>query len=277
MKLKVKKKISHAVLFVLLLLVGITMLLPFIWTLSSSFKFNKDIFVYPIEWIPKEIRLENYTDVWTKVPFLTYYLNTIKLSVIVTIGQILTCSMAAFSFAKMKYPGRDKIFLCYLATLMVPWHAIMIPQFIIIKGMGLYNSHAAIIVLQLFSAFGVFMMRQFMMGIPDELCEAARIDGCGEWKIFSSIMMPLCKPGLATLVIFTFNFMWNDYLAPMIYLDSDKLKTIQIGLATFNSLYRTDYNLIMAGTICSMIPMILIFCFAQKYLLQGMSFSGLKG
>lgn len=277
MSTKTKKKIGRAVLFLLLLGVGITMILPFIWTFSSSFKYNKDIFTYPIEWIPKEIRIQNYIDVWTKVPFLRYYLNTFKLSVIVTIGQILTCSLAAFSFAKMQYPGRDKLFLCYLATLMVPWHAIMIPQFIIIKGMGLYNTHWAIIILQLFSAFGVFMMRQFMMGIPDELCEAARIDGCGELKIFGSIILPMCKPGLATLVVFTFNFMWNDYLAPMIYLDNDKLKTIQIGLASFNSLYRTDYNLIMAGTVCSMIPMILIFCFAQKYLVQGMAFSGLKG
>ena len=185
--------------------------------------------------------------------------------------------MAAYAFAKIDFPGRDKLFICYLATLMVPWHAIMIPQFIIIKSMGFYNTHWSIIFIQLFSAFGVFIMRQFMMGIPDELCEAARIDGAGEPKIFGSIMMPLCKPGLSTLAIFSFNFMWNDYMAPMIYLDSDELKTIQLGLATFSSQYNTQYNLIMAGTVCSMIPMIVIFCIGQKYLLQGMSFSGLKG
>ena len=277
MSFKNKKIVGRTILFLVLMIVGITMMLPFLWTLSASFKFNKDIFQYPIQWIPTKIRWENYIEVWTKVPFLNYYLNTVKLSVIVTIGQILTCSMAAYSFSKMQYPGRDKIFLCYLATLMVPWHAIMIPQFIVIKNMGLYNTHWSIIAIQLFSALGVFIMRQFMMGIPDELCEAARIDGCGEWKIFSTVMMPLCKPGLATLTVFTFNFMWNDYLAPMIYLDDSKLKTIQIGLASFSSQYNTEYNLIMAGTVCSMIPMILIFCFAQKYLVQGLSFSGVKG
>ncbi len=277
MQYSTKRKIERAFLFILLLSIGITMMLPFIWTLSASFKFNKDIFEFPINWIPKDIRLQNYAEVWTKVPFLTYYLNTIKLSVIVTLGQLLTCSLAAYSFAKMEYPGRDKLFLSYLATLMVPWHAIMIPQFIIIKNMGLYNNHLSLIFIQLFNAFGVFLMRQFMLGISKELSESARIDGCGEFQIFARIILPLCKPGLATLTVFTFNFMWNDYLAPMIYLDSDNLKTIQIGLAAFRSIYNTEYNLIMAGTVCSMIPIVLIYVVAQKYIIQGLAFSGIKG
>ncbi len=273
----IKKRILNGILFIVLLLVGLTMMLPFLWTLSASFKLNKDVLAYPVQWIPKQFNFDNYIQVWTEIPFGRYFLNTLKLSVIVTIGQLITCSMASYAFAKIDFPGRNKLFLCYLATLMVPWHAIMIPQFIIIKSMGFYNTHWAIIFIQLFSAFGVFLMRQFMMGIPDELCEAARIDGAGEAKIFGSIIMPLCKPGLSTLTIFTFNFMWNDYMAPMIYLDDDKLKTIQLGLATFSSQYNTQYNLIMAGTVCSMIPMIVIFCIGQKYLLQGLSFSGLKG
>jgi multiple sugar transport system permease protein len=197
--------------------------------------------------------------------------------VIVTAGQVITCSLAAYSFSKMNYPGRDKIFLCYLATMMVPWHAIMIPQFMIVKKLGLYDSHWALILLQMFSAFGVFLMRQYMLGIPNELSEAARIDGCGELGIYSRVVMPICKPAIATLVIFTFNFMWNDYMGPMIYLTSDKLKTIQLGLASFRSLYKTNYSVIMAGTVCSLIPMVIIFFTAQKYLIEGVAFSGIKG
>lgn len=272
-----KTQIQHGILFVVLLAAGLTMLVPFFWTLSSSFKFDKEIFEYPIKWIPEIFRFSNYEEVWTRLPFFTYYLNTIKLSLIVTVGQIVTCSLAAYSFSKMEYPGRDKIFLCYLATMMVPWHAIMIPQFMIIKGLGLYNSHWSIIVMNFFSAFGVFLLRQFMLGIPLELSEAARIDGCGELKIYSRIIMPMCKPGIATLVVFTFNFMWNDYMGPMIYLNNDKLKTIQLGLAAFRTEYGAEYGLIMAGTVCALLPMVLIYCVAQKYLIEGIAFSGLKG
>ena len=274
---KTKIRIQHSVLFVVLLVIGLTMLVPFFWTLSSSLKYDREIFEYPIKWIPEVLRWSNYEEVWTRVNFLTYYLNTIKLSLIVTIGQVFTCSLAAYSFAKMDYPGRDKIFLCYLATMMVPWHAIMIPQFIIIKNLGFYDSHWSIILMNLSSAFGVFLLRQFMLGIPMELSEAARIDGCGELKIYSQIIMPMCKPGLATLVVFTFNFMWNDYMGPMIYLNTDKLKTIQIGLAAFRTEYGAEYGLIMAGTVCSLLPMVLIYCVAQKYLIEGIAFSGLKG
>lgn len=274
---KTKIRIQHSVLFVVLLVIGLTMLVPFFWTLSSSLKYDREIFEYPIKWIPEVLRWSNYEEVWTRVNFLTYYLNTIKLSLIVTIGQVFTCSLAAYSFAKMDYPGRDKIFLCYLATMMVPWHAIMIPQFIIIKNLGFYDSHWSIILMNLFSAFGVFLLRQFMLGIPMELSEAARIDGCGELKIYSQIIMPMCKPGLATLVVFTFNFMWNDYMGPMIYLNTDKLQTIQIGLAAFRTEYGAEYGLIMAGTVCSLLPMVLIYCVAQKYLIEGIAFSGLKG
>lgn len=272
-----KRAIQRGLLFVILLVAGFTMLIPFFWTLSSSFKYDREIFEYPIQWIPELFRWSNYQEVWTRVPFLTYYINTLKLSVAVTAGQIITCSLAAYSFSKMKYPGRDKLFLCYLATMMVPWHAIMLPQFMIVKNLGFYDSHWSLILINLFSPFGVFLLRQFMLGIPYELSEAARIDGCGELKIYADIILPMCKPGIATLVVFTFNFMWNDYMAPMIYLNSDKNKTIQVGLAAFRTAYGAEYGLIMAGTVCALLPMVLIYCVAQKYLIEGIAFSGLKG
>lgn len=275
--LKSKNKIMNLIKFIILLTLGISMLTPFIWTLSSSFKNNNEIFSYPIKWIPETLRWSNYQEVWTRIPFLTYYWNTIKLSVIVTFSQLILCSLAAYSFSRLKYPGRDLIFLAYIATMMVPWHAIMIPQFIIVRQLGFYDSHLALISIQLFNAFGVFLLRQFMLGIPEELSEAARIDGASEFDIYSKIIMPMTKPGLITLSIFTFSFMWNDYLAPMIYLTTDRLRTIQIGLAAFRTQYGSEYGLIMAGTVSALIPMAIIFIIGQKYLMNGIAFSGLKG
>ena len=270
-------KISGIILFVVMCVIAVTMVLPLIWTLSSSFKNNNEIFSYPIKWIPEVFRWENYQEIWDRIPFFTYYLNTLKLTLIVTVGQVITCSLAAYAFSKMTFPGRDKIFLCYLATLMVPWHAIMIPQFTVVKFLGLSNSHWSLILINLFSAFGVFLLKQSMMGIPEELSEAARIDGCGEFKIYSGIIMPMSKAGIATLVVFTFSFMWNDYMAPLIYLTSEELYTIQIGLATFRTQYGSEYGLIMAGTVCALIPMLLIFIGGQRYLVEGIASSGLKG
>ena len=274
---KTKIRIQHSVLFVVLLVIGLTMLVPFFWTLSSSLKYDREIFEYPIKWIPEVLRWSNYEEVWTRVNFLTYYLNTIKLSLIVTIGQVFTCSLAAYSFAKMDYPGRDKIFLCYLATMMVPWHAIMIPQFIVVKAFGMYNTHLSLIVLQAFSAFGVFLLRQNMLSIPNSLHEAAKIDGCSTFGIYRRIILPLSQNGLATLTVLTFNSVWNDYMGPMIYLDSDRLKTIQLGLASFQQQFSADYGAIMAGTVCSVIPIIIVYCIGQKYIVEGVAFAGVKG
>jgi multiple sugar transport system permease protein len=219
----------------------------------------------------------NYEEVWTKLPFLTYYINTFKVTIIVTVSQLIFCSLSAYAFAKLEFPGRDFIFLLYISSMMVPWHAIMIPQFIIVNAIGLFNTHWSIIVLQLFSAFGVFLLRQNMLSIPNSLCEAARIDGYSEIRIFFNIIVPLCKAGLATLTIFAFNFMWNDYLGPTIYLNSPNLKTLQLGLAMFKLQYGMQYGLIMAGTISVLAPMVIVYIIAQKYLIEGVAFAGLKG
>jgi multiple sugar transport system permease protein len=272
------KKIAVEIFIILVLIAtAFTMILPFLWTLSSSFKFDREIFQYPVRWIPQPFRFSNYQEVWTKLPFLTYYLNTVKVTVVVTVGQLVLCSLAAYAFSKLEFPCRDKIFLLYLATMMVPWHAIMIPQFVIVKTLGLFNTHGSIIVLQLFSAFGVFLLRQNMLGIPNALCEAARIDGYSELRIYATIILPLCKAGLATLTVFAFNFMWNDYLGPTIYLNANKLKTLQLGLAMLRLEHSMQYGLIMAGTVSTLAPMVIIYIMAQKYLVEGVAFSGIKG
>lgn len=272
-----KAKWFNLIVYLLLIIGALTMLLPFLWMLSSSLKYNQEIFASPMRWIPESFRWSNYQEVWTRIPLATYYINTLKLTVIITAIQVITCSFAAFSFSKLNYPGRDKIFLLYLSTLMIPWHAIMIPQFIIVKNMGLYDTHLSLILLTAFNAFGVFLLRQNMLSIPSELSEAAKIDGCSEFGIYWRIIMPLTKAGLATLVIFTFTSTWNDYMGPLLYLDDDKLKTIQLGLAVFRNQYSTEYGLVMAGTVSSIIPIVIVYIFSQKYIIEGVASTGLKG
>lgn len=275
--MKEKVKASNVIIFIVCVLVAAIMLIPFIWMLSASFQENTEIFRKPFQWVPEIFRAENYKRVWTQVNFLQYYLNTIKVTVISVAIQVLTCSLAAFAFTKLKFPGRDKIFFAYIATMMVPWNAIMIPQFIVIKNMGLYNTHAALILIGSFNAFGVFLLRQNMLSIPGELNEAAKIDGCGVMRTYWNVIMPLSKGAVATLIILQFNQVWNDYLAPMIYLDSDSKKTIQLGLASFKQQYSADYGAIMAGTVCAVIPIIIVYAFAQKYIIDGMAHTGVKG
>lgn len=271
-------KISLMVLvYALLALTVLAMLVPYIWMLSSSLKLNKDVFSFPMQWIPANPRWENFQDIWTRIPLGRFIYNTAKLSVIVTILQLLTSSFAAYAFSKLHFRGKNVIFLGYIATIAIPWQAYMVPQFILMRYMGLNNTHLAIILLQAFSAFGVFMMRQFYQGVPDELCEAARIDGLSEYGIWARIMLPLSKPALSTLTIFTFVSTWNDFLGPMIYLTDTKLKTIQIGLRMFISQYSAEYGLIMAASVVSIIPVVIVFLALQKYFVQGVAASGIKG
>jgi multiple sugar transport system permease protein len=281
MKYKYQYAVKHATLrtliYIFLILTAFTMLVPFAWMLSASLKLNKDVFTFPIRWIPLEPRWMNYSDIWTRIPLVTFILNTVKLSIIVTLLQLLTSSFAAYAFAKLHFPLRRTLFLGYIATIAVPWQAYMVPQFIIMRSMGLNNTHLAIICLQAFSAFGVFMMKQFYEGIPDELREAARIDGMSEYGIWFRIMLPLSKPALSALTIITFVNTWNDFLGPLIYLTRTDLKTIQIGLRSFISQYSSEYGLIMAGSVVALIPVLVIFLSLQRQFVQGVASSGIKG
>ena len=220
---------------------------------------------------------ENYQLIWSKVPLLTYFKNTATIALLVTFIQTLTSSFAAYAFAKLRFPGRNTLFICYVATIAVPWQTYMLPQFILMRSMGLYDTLWAIVVLQSFSAFGVFLMRQFYQGIPTELCEAARIDGLSEYGIWARIMLPLSKAAIATLVIFTFVGTWNDYMGPMIYLTRDVNKTVQVGLRRFIQENSSDYHLIMAVSVCSLLPVSIVFLSLQKYFIQGIATTGLKG
>lgn len=272
-----KRQVIKIILYVLLICLSVTMLVPFYWMVISSLKLNKDVFSVPMRWWPETIHLENYRVIWQKLPLVTFFKNTAKLTLITTAIQLCTSCFAAYGFTKCKFVARDIIFLMYVTTIAVPWQVYMVPQFILVSKMGLNDTHIGLILMQAFSAFGVFLIRQFYISIPDELCEAARIDGLNEFGIFARIVFPLGKPAMATLVIFTFTNVWNDFMGPLIYLKTKELKTVQLGIRMFISQYGADYAWIMAASVCSLIPIVIVFLSCQQFFVEGVAASGIKG
>lgn len=274
---KKKERLINVIIFISLLVLSLLVLVPFAWMISSSLKFDAEVFTMPIEWLPRNPQWSNYLDIWRVIPLATFFKNTIILSVVVTLLQVFTSSFAAYGFSRMKFKGRDVLFLAYIGTIAVPWQTYMIPQFIMMRNFGLTDTLLALMLLQAFTAFGVFLMRQYYLGIPEELSEAARIDGLNEYGIYFRIILPLTKPALATLTILTFVSTWNDYMGPFIYLSSTELKTIQVGLRMFVGQFSAQYSLIMAASVTSIIPIAIVFLFCQKYFIEGIAASGVKG
>ena len=273
-----KQVVSKIIIYVILIIIAALMIIPFLWMLSASIKSDAEVFkMNPFQWIPDVPKWSNYSDIWTRIPFSKFVQNTVILTIVVTILQLVTSSFAAYAFSKLQFKYKNILFIAYITTIAMPWQVYMVPQFILMRKMGLNDKLLAMICLQAFSAFGVFMMKQFYEGIPDELCEAARIDGLSEYRIYSRIMLPLSKPALSTLTIFTFVATWNDYLGPLIYLRSEQKKTIQLGLKMFIGQYSSDYGLIMAGSVLSLIPVIVVFMILQRYFVEGVAATGLKG
>jgi multiple sugar transport system permease protein len=269
--------VRKAALYALLVIVGGLVFVPFFWMISSSLKHDNQVFQIPTQWIPTEFVWSNYVDIWTRIPLANYLKNSLFLAIVITFLQLLTGSFAAYGFAKLRFPGRDVLFVAYIATIAVPWQAYMIPQYIMMQQAGLVNTHLSIILLQAFGAFGVFLMRQYYLTIPDELCEAARIDGMSEYGIWARIILPLSKPALASLGLLTFVGVWNDYMGPFIYFTSNDLWTVQLGLRSFVGQYDAQYAMIMTGSVISVVPIVIVFLIGQKQFIQGIATSGLKG
>lgn len=272
-----RRLVGNTILYVVLAVAALAIMLPFIWMVISSLKTNNQVFGVPIQWVPDPVVWQNYLDIWTKADMSTWIRNTLILSVVVTLLQVLTGSFAAYGFAKSRFPGRDVLFLAYVGTIAVPWQAYMIPQFLIMSRLGLNNTLWAIMLLQAFGAFGVFLMKQYYESIPDDLSEAARIDGLSEYGIWRRIVLPLSGPAIATLVLLTFVATWNDYLGPLIYLRDPDIWTIQIGLKSLVSQYNAEYALIMTGSVLSVLPIAVIFLAGQRFFVQGIATSGMKG
>ena len=272
------RRVGRIAGYVVMVIAAIALLMPFFWMLMSSLKANNEVFSVPIVWVPETFVWSNYVDIWTESDILTWVRNTLVLSVAVTFLQVLTGSFAAYGFARMRFPGRNALFLLYVATIAVPWQSYMIPQFILLSNLKVANTLWAIILLQTFSAFGVFLMKQFYETIPEELSEAARIDGMSEYGIYRKIMLPLSIPAIASLSLLTFVNTWNDYLGPLIYLRNPDLWTLQLGLKSFvSNLYDTNYALLFAGLVISIIPIAIIFLLGQRFFVEGIATSGMKG
>ena len=274
---KKKLRIQNLFTYVFLVLFSLVALTPFAWMLVSSVKKSDQVFTYPMKWWQEEFIWDNYSVIFQKIPFATYLGNSFKVTVFSTIFLILTSTFAAYGFSKMRFPGRNGLFFAYIATISIPWHAYMIPQYMVMRTVKLTNTHLGLIILFSFTAFGVFMVRQFYAQIPDELCEAARIDGLSEYGIYARIMLPLSKPVIATLTVFTFVNTWNDYLGNMIYISSDQKKLIQTGLKLFITTFSADYAMIMTGCVISLIPIFIVFIISQRFFIEGIATSGLKG
>lgn len=272
-----KKLIFKIVATIIMAFISIIMLLPFAWMLSASFKPDNQIFNFPIEWIPREITFANYDRVWNSdVPFTVFFLNSIKVTVISVLGEICTSALAGYAFAKIKFKGRNIIFLTYLSTLVFPNQMMLIPRFVLFSQMGIYNTHWALILPGMFTAFGTFMLKQFFETIPEELSESARIDGANHFVIFTRIVAPLSISAFSALIIFQFVGSWNEYEGPLVYIRSKELATIPLGLNYFKDENSTSYGAIMAASVCSLIPIFIVFLAFQKQFVAGIATSGMK-
>lgn len=263
--------------YAVMVVISIFVLLPFIWMVLSSLKNNNEIYMVPVKWLPDTWHFEHYAQIWQKADMLGWLGNTVFFAVVVTALQVFTGSFAAYGFSKINFPGRNTLFLIYVATMAVPWQAYMIPQFKMLSIVGLNDTRWSIILLQAFGAFGVFMMKQFYDTIPDSLSEAARLDGLSEFGIYRRIILPLSGSSIAALAIITFTNTWNDYMGPLLYLRSPDLYTIQLGLKTFISQYDADYAMIMTGSVLSVLPILVVFLAGQKQFIEGIATSGMKG
>lgn len=258
-------------------LLALIALVPFFWMISTSLKSRGALMSIPIEWIPAEPTLDAYTTVFERFPFFQTILNSLFISVSYTVITLFSASLAAYAFTKIRFKGSGFLLGVYLATMMIPTQVTMIPLFVVMNQMGLINHYASVILPSVFKPFAVFMLVQQMRTIPGDYMDAARIDGASVFGIYRNVILPLCVPTLATLAITTFMESWNDYLWPLLMLTDRAKMTLPIALSTLNGQYSTEYNVLMAGSLISMIPIILIYIFAQKYFKNGLMAGGIKG
>jgi len=272
------KRINYSKLITILLFSAgsIIMIFPFVWMISTSFKIPSQIISYPPTLIPKPPTIQYYRRIFTELKFTRFFMNSGYISTIVTVTALLTSSFVGYVFAKFNFWGKEFIFIMILSTMMIPFAVTMIPLYLIISKLGWVNSHLALIIPGLYSTFGIFLMRQFMSTIPNELREAAIVDGCNEFRTFWSIILPQCKPALAALGIFTFMWNWDNFLWPLIILNSEEKFTLPVGLAMFSNQWWTDYGLVMAGATVTVIPVLIVFLIFQRQFIQGIVLTGLK-
>ncbi|MEO2205895.1 carbohydrate ABC transporter permease [Paenibacillus pabuli] len=265
--------------YLLLTLISIIMIVPFIWMISTSFKEPQSIFTYPPQWIPEPFRFQNYIDVFRLIPFHRFYFNSVYIAVVVVLGTVFFASLAGYAFAKIPFKGRNVVFLILLSAMMIPHEVTAIPMFLFMRQLGWIDTHLPLILLPIFGAggvFGIFVMRQFFITVPTELEEAAMVDGCNRFRIYAQIMLPIAKPGMATLTIFTFVTNWNEFFDPLIFINSRELMTLPLGLSLFTDEVGTAWQYLMSATVMATIPLLIVFFMAQRRFIEGVAMTGLK-
>lgn len=276
---RTQSPLQQMLIYLLLIAGSAVMLIPLVWLISSSFKDSGQIFIFPPQWIPQPWRWENYPQVFEQIPFLRFFGNTVLVTLLALIGQVLSASLVAFGFARLRFPGRDILFLIVLATIMIPYHVTLIPTFILFRELGGLDTYMPLIVPYWLGggAFNIFLLRQFYMRLPFELDDAARIDGASTLGIYWHVILPQAKPALGVVAIFGFLAHWNDFFLPLIYLSTTEKYTLALGITLFRSYQVTQWNLLMAASAMVTLPPILLYAFAQRYFIQGIVFTGLKG
>lgn len=276
MNTKRKKLIIKIIAHTILILGSLTMLVPFIWMLSSSFKSLGEVFVFPPTLFGERIVWENYTKISSRFDYFAYFLNSVKVSAWVVLFQVFTSATAGYVFAKLNFKGRDKVFLLYLATMMIPFHVTVITNYLQMSIYGLVNTLWSLMLPASVSAFGTFLMRQFFITVPNELIDAAKIDGCNPFTTFIRIAFPMAKSTIATLCIFCFMNVWNDYFTPLIYINDARKYTLPLGLASMKGMYSTDWPVLMSASVIAVLPVLVAFLFAQDAFVKGVMMSGMK-
>ncbi|MFB6366099.1 carbohydrate ABC transporter permease [Paenibacillus elgii] len=274
-----KFDLTKWLLTILLGAFSVLFLVPLIWMISAASKFEKDVMEFPIRWIPTDWNfIGNFQEVWLgKVPFYLFYLNSLKLALIMTACTIFFSSMAAFAFTKLRFKGRDLAFGVLLTFMVIPEQATLVPRYLLMKWLHMYNTHEGMVLMGMFSIYFTFLLRQFMMGIHNDFIEAARIDGAGYFKTYWSIILPLCKPILATVGIIKFIWTWNDYQTPLIFLINKGLYTIPLGMQMFKDEFADNYAVIMMASLSAILPLLIIFVVLQKQVINGIALGGVKG
>lgn len=276
--IKRSEKISNFIVYSILTMGAFVILIPFVWMISTSLKIPSQVFTWPIQWIPDPIKFSNYVKAMTTRPFDLYFMNTIFLTSLAIVGQIIASSLVGYSLARLKWRGSNIIFALIMSTLLLPEIVKLIPTFILFSKLGWINTFLPLTVPQFFgNAFNIFLFRQFFRSLPIELDEAAKVDGCSLFGIYWRIILPLSKPVIGIVSIYTLRHNWNDFIHPLIYLNDSKLWTITLGLRAFQQEFNIDWSLLMAASVVTMLPIIVLFVIAQKYFIQGMVFTGVKG
>ncbi|WP_223594340.1 carbohydrate ABC transporter permease [Neobacillus bataviensis] len=276
--MKTKRRIEKTTIYILLIFFSLLFLAPFFWMLSTSVKSPEELYLFPPKWIPSTFEWSNFKEAWMSQPFNQFFMNTVIVTGMSTIGQLLSSSLVAYGFARFKFKGRDFLFIVLLSSMMIPWEVTMIPQYMEFNYLGWINTLKPLFVPSWFGApFYIFLMRQFIMSIPKELDEAARMDGANPFQIYYKIYLPLMKPSLILVAVFNILTCWNDYLGPLVFLNDQSKYTLTLGLAQFKGMFGVDMEGIMAVTFLISIPPLILFFFAQRYIVEDTSRSGVKG